>query len=479
MMRTVSVKMKWALAAVLSVVVVLMAGTAAYAVHFADRGLPGVSVVGMSVTGKTQDEVVQEIATRAADLTVTVTIDGQTTTAKLSELGVTVDADATAAKAFADNASVGSRVGALFSHSDVPIEMSLDEPTLETFATSLSAKVGTPATDATVGLSQDASTFVATDSQPGVGVDVSQLTSIVSKAAESLTSQAVDLQTSEITPKVTTEQAQTAADEANKLIATDLTVGGDVTTHVATAAQKASWVDIPTTDSGLGDPSFDAAKVTEWVTSTGEQTNDKPVDAIKNVNSRGDVVSTPSEGKAGWTVNNADTIASEAVAALQSGQSYTGHFTYDKVEPEVATRTIADGAENLAYQAAPGEKWIDINLSAHTVSAYEGATIVRGPVSMVNGAPETPTVTGTFKVYLKYDSQTMRGENADGTNYVTEGVPWISYFTGGYALHGAPWRSSFGFAGSGGSHGCVNMPVSEAKWFYDWDEVGTIVVSHN
>ena len=34
-------------------------------------------------------------------------------------------------------------------------------------------------------------------------------------------------------------------------------------------------------------------------------------------------------------------------------------------------RTIANGAEKLVYPAAEGEKWIDVNLSNATVTAYE------------------------------------------------------------------------------------------------------------
>ena len=102
----------------------------------------------------------------------------------------------------------------------------------------------------------------------------------------------------------------------------------------------------------------------------------------------------------------------------------------------------------------------------------------RAAVWMVDGADVTPTVTGTFRVWGKYASQTMRGENYDGTPYVTEDVPWILYFYSGYALHGAYWRDSFGYAGADGSHGCVNMPVGDAKWFYDWANVGTVVASH-
>ena len=88
-----------------------------------------------------------------------------------------------------------------------------------------------------------------------------------------------------------------------------------------------------------------------------------------------------------------------------------------------------------------------------------------GPIAMVNGAAATPTSVGTFHVYYKNPLMTMRGSNADGTDYETPDVPWSSFFVGGIALHGAPWRSSFGYAAS---HGCVNLPVSVAKWVYDF-----------
>ena len=109
---------------------------------------------------------------------------------------------------------------------------------------------------------------------------------------------------------------------------------------------------------------------------------------------------------------------------------------------------MAAGAEHLAYPATDGEKWIDVDLSRHTMTAYVGAKVVYGPVKMVNGSDLKPTVVGTFHVYIKRELQTMRGSNADGTKYETPDVPWISYFHNGFALHGAPWRSSFGYAGS-------------------------------
>ena len=138
-------------------------------------------------------------------------------------------------------------------------------------------------------------------------------------------------------------------------------------------------------------------------------------------------------------------------------------------------RRIARGAENLAYPAAEGEKWIDVDLGDHTMTAYVGAEVVYGPIKMVDGQAAKPTVTGLFHVYYKNPLMTMRGSNADGSDYETPNVPWSSFFFRGFALHGAPWRDTFGYSAS---HGCVNLPVPVAKWVYDFAPIGTPVASH-
>lgn len=477
MMRTVSAKVKWAIGVLLGLVLALVGVTAAYAAHYSDRALPGVSVAGTSVTGQTQDEIASAVAKRAEDISVTVNIDGTPTSAKLSDLGITVDAEATAAKAFAANPSWTARIGALFDHTDVAVVSTTDDSTLAAFGEELAASLGAPAVDATVKTSDDGTSFVATEASSGKGIDTKALATSAAKAVSTLTSQSLDLTAVDVSPNVTTEAAQSTADAANALVALDVTISDGVDDYSASAADKVSWVTLPDTP-GTGSPTFDGSKVTAWVTSTAESTNTEAVAGVKNVNSAGTVVSVASEGVSGWTVNNADSVAAAAVEALSQNQSYSGSFDYDEVKPTYTTREIADGAEKLVYQAGDGEKWVDVNLSNYTVTAYEGATVVGGPFYMVPGAPETPTVTGTYHVYLKYGKQTMRGMNVDGTSYETPDVPWVTYFTGSYALHGAPWRSSFGWGGEGGSHGCVNMPVSAAKFIYDWSEIGTTVVSH-
>ena len=110
-----------------------------------------------------------------------------------------------------------------------------------------------------------------------------------------------------------------------------------------------------------------------------------------------------------------------------------------------------------------GERWIHIDLSEQTLTAYQGDTPVF--VTLVStGRPGHDTVRGLFRVQRKYVTKTMRGADADGPYDVQE-VPWTMYFHGNYAVHGAYWHDIFGHTKS---HGCVNVPPADARWLYYW-----------
>lgn len=92
--------------------------------------------------------------------------------------------------------------------------------------------------------------------------------------------------------------------------------------------------------------------------------------------------------------------------------------------------------------------------------------------TLVNtGIPEAPTAFGTHAVYLRYLSQTMSGVNPDGVPYSDPGIPDISYFNGGEALHGFI-RASYGFPQS---LGCVEMPFASAATVFPHTPIGTLV----
>ena len=87
------------------------------------------------------------------------------------------------------------------------------------------------------------------------------------------------------------------------------------------------------------------------------------------------------------------------------------------------------------------------------------------------GIAVAPTATGTYPVYLRYVTQTMSGTNPDGSHYSDAGIPWVSYFNGGDALHGF-LRSYYG---APQSLGCVEMTFSAAKVIWPFTPIGTLV----
>jgi lipoprotein-anchoring transpeptidase ErfK/SrfK len=66
----------------------------------------------------------------------------------------------------------------------------------------------------------------------------------------------------------------------------------------------------------------------------------------------------------------------------------------------------------------------------------------------------------------------MSGTNPDGSHYNDPGVPWVSYFNGGDAVHGF-LRGSYG---TPQSLGCVELPIATAQRVYSKLALGDIVV---
>ena len=122
-------------------------------------------------------------------------------------------------------------------------------------------------------------------------------------------------------------------------------------------------------------------------------------------------------------------------------------------------------------QGGPGPtttvgKQIVVDLSDSRIYAYQDGVLMRN-VLVSTGLPATPTVQGDFTVRSRIRSQTMTGPG-----YNLPNVEWVQYFFQAYAIHGTYWHNNFGRPMS---HGCVNLPNSEAQWFWDFASIGTPV----
>jgi hypothetical protein len=72
-----------------------------------------------------------------------------------------------------------------------------------------------------------------------------------------------------------------------------------------------------------------------------------------------------------------------------------------------------------------------------------------------SGKPSTPTVFGTYRFYMK----------TPGTN--SHGMVESSYFIRGYAIHGYVDVPTYP-----ASHGCLRVPIPDARSIYDWIDIG-------
>lgn len=114
-------------------------------------------------------------------------------------------------------------------------------------------------------------------------------------------------------------------------------------------------------------------------------------------------------------------------------------------------------------------RWIDVNLSAQQIYAYEGDVLVNSFI-VSTGVYGTPTVTGEFNIYVKVPMQDM-----SGPGYYLPDVPWVMFFYDEYGFHGTYWHDNFG---TPMSRGCVNLRIEDSEWLYHWASVGTPVVVH-
>lgn len=121
-------------------------------------------------------------------------------------------------------------------------------------------------------------------------------------------------------------------------------------------------------------------------------------------------------------------------------------------------------------EGVTGNRWIDVDLAEQTLAVYDNNEIIFATV-IASGLEPFYTRPGLFQIYEKKETENMR--NSDLTDfYYLDNVPWTMYFDKARALHGAYWRTRFGYPQS---HGCVNLSVGDSHWLYNWANVGDYV----
>ncbi|RKH33017.1 murein L,D-transpeptidase [Corallococcus sicarius] len=111
----------------------------------------------------------------------------------------------------------------------------------------------------------------------------------------------------------------------------------------------------------------------------------------------------------------------------------------------------------------PGARWLDVDLEAQVLIAYEGDRPVYATL-ISSGSPGTDTPEGLFRIWVKFAEADMTGQEGKAS-YRVATVPWTMFFEGDFALHTAYWHDRFG---EPVSHGCINLAPKDARVLYGW-----------
>ncbi|EYF00356.1 Hypothetical protein CAP_0884 [Chondromyces apiculatus DSM 436] len=132
---------------------------------------------------------------------------------------------------------------------------------------------------------------------------------------------------------------------------------------------------------------------------------------------------------------------------------------------------VVSGPRTMPAWAVGGRKWIDVSILRQSLVAYEGtrpvfATLVSTGADGLGDPKKTrSTIQGAFLIHTKHVTVTMDGDEDDEDRFDFRDVPFVQYFTEGYALHAAYWHDEFG---TPRSHGCVNLSPRDAAWLFGW-----------
>ena len=124
-----------------------------------------------------------------------------------------------------------------------------------------------------------------------------------------------------------------------------------------------------------------------------------------------------------------------------------------------------------------GKTYIEVDLARQKLWYYkDGALQLETNVVTGNPTKGNGTPTGTDRIWSRERDRYLTGET-----YRSKVSYWAPINWSGVGLHDASWRSSFGgnIYKSGGSHGCINIPVPVMKNLFPQTFTGMPVIVYN
>jgi hypothetical protein len=325
--------------------------------------------------------------------------------------------------------------------------------------------------NATITYSSATDSFVAKAEVYGTQIDADKL---CEKAGECLKEMRTECEVTSdelIKPKILMADSRMldVVQKANSLFpsSVSLMLNGTVQAATIDKATFGSWLYIDESSYSLG---ISKDLVTEWVDDKASGMN--TVGTTRTWTREDGKLCTVSGGTYGWKVDT-DSLADTVYDTLSAG----GQTTI-----EIPCSQTGD-----TYNGAGARDWgayVDVDISEQTARYYDASGNLLHSCGVVTGKPvdgrNTPT--GVYYLNNKQSPSTLIGYKSNGeVDYETKVTYWMPFVGNSVGLHDASWQSSFGGTRyqTSGSHGCVNLSVSDAAWFYENLSKGVCIITHN
>ncbi len=116
-------------------------------------------------------------------------------------------------------------------------------------------------------------------------------------------------------------------------------------------------------------------------------------------------------------------------------------------------------------------RFIYANLTIQTLSVFNGCKLVFS--TLISSGKNSWTFEGRFTIQYKVPYNAIVPPRESTSEYYIEAVPFFMTYAYNFGFHAAYWHDAFG---SASSHGCINLSPADAKWLYNWAQLGDVVV---
>ena len=440
-------------------------GTALY-FHF--HFLPNTEINGVDFSGRTAAELDGYLKQQIESYTLTITGRGNVTdTIRAEDISLSYKGDGEAEEllnrqniflwpaAFLEKEVSSAKPG-----------IEYDENALDAKIRSLQAVAGEQSEPRSAAPEFDGTKFVPGKEEQGTA-EADVLAQKVRESVESV-SEALDLEEAGCykEPKYTSEspEVQAACDEMNRYCKASVTYEMDEPV-VVDAEVISGWLKV----NDEMQVTFDKEAVKKWLSEFGKKYDTKgKTRSFTTADGRSAQVS---GGTYGWEVDEKAELTA-LTESIEKGETVTKEPAYC----ENAT-AASHGAQDW------GSTYVEVDLTRQYMWYVKDGNIMM-ETNIVTGkpTPDKETPQGVYSILEMKQDKVLTGEiQANGLpEYETLVDYWMRVTWTGIGFHDATWQERFGgdWYVEHGSHGCINMSLSDAGQLYGMLEIGTPVVMH-